>query len=58
MFAGGNQATVTNGTVNINGGITANVFGGSNSAPIESCALAVFGVKTCKRVPGKKMLIG
>ena len=33
-------------------------FGGSNSAPIESCALAVFGVKTCKRVPGKKMLIG
>ena len=33
-------------------------FGGSDSAPIESCALAVFGVKTCKRVPGKKMLIG
>lgn len=33
-------------------------FGGSDSTPIESCALAVFGVKTCKRVPGKKMLIG
>lgn len=33
-------------------------FGGENSCPIESCALAVFGVKTCKRDPGKKMLIG
>ena len=33
-------------------------FGGDNSTPIESCALAVFGVKTCKRMPGKKMLIG
>lgn len=33
-------------------------FGGENSTPIESCALAVFGVKTSKRVPGKRMLIG
>lgn len=33
-------------------------FGGENSTPIESCALAVYGVKTCKRVPGKRMLIG
>jgi hypothetical protein len=33
-------------------------FGGDNSAPIEACALALFGAKTCKRNPGKKMLIG
>lgn len=33
-------------------------FGGDNSAPIEACALALYGVKTCKRNPGRKMLIG
>ena len=27
-------------------------------APIEACALALWGAKTCKRIPGKKMLIG
>lgn len=33
-------------------------FGGDNSTPIEACALALYGVKTCKRQPGRKMLIG
>ncbi len=33
-------------------------FGGDNSCPIESCALAVWGVKTSKRNPGAKMRIG
>lgn len=33
-------------------------FGGDDSAPIESAALAIFGVKTCKRDPSKKMRIG
>ena len=33
-------------------------FGGENSTPIEACALALFGVKTCKRDPTKKMRIG
>ena len=33
-------------------------FGGENSCPIESCALAVWGVKTSKRNPGAKMRIG
>lgn len=33
-------------------------FGGDNSAPIEACALALWGVKTSKRNPGKKMRIG
>ena len=33
-------------------------FGGDNSAPIEACALALWGVKTSRRNPGKKMLIG
>ena len=33
-------------------------FGGDNSAPIEACALALWGAKTAKRNPGKKMLIG
>ena len=32
-------------------------FGGDNSAPIEACALALWGVKTSKRNPGKKMRI-
>lgn len=33
-------------------------FGGENSVPIEACALALYGVKTCKRDPSKKMRIG
>lgn len=33
-------------------------FGGDNSLPIEACALALYGVKTCKRDPNKKMRIG
>ena len=33
-------------------------FGGDNSIPIEAAALALWGVKTCKRDPTKKMLIG
>ena len=33
-------------------------FGGDNSTPIEACALALWGAKTTKRVPGRKMLIG
>ena len=33
-------------------------FGGENSAPIEACALALWGGKNCKRDPKRKMLIG
>ena len=33
-------------------------FGGENAAPIEGCALALYGAKTCKRNPTKKMRIG
>lgn len=33
-------------------------FGGDLSTPIEACSLALWGVKTCKRNPGKKMRIG
>lgn len=33
-------------------------FGGDNSTPIEACSLALYGVKTCKRDPSKKMRIG
>lgn len=33
-------------------------FGGDNAAPIEAAALALYGVKTTKRNPNKKMLIG
>lgn len=33
-------------------------FGGDNSIPIEAAALAMFGVKTSKRNPNKKMRIG
>ena len=33
-------------------------FGGENSAPIEACALALWGAKTSKRDPNKKMRIG
>ena len=33
-------------------------FGGNDSAPIEACALALWGAKTTKRDPNRKMLIG
>lgn len=33
-------------------------FGGDNSAPIEAASLALWGVKTCKRDPSRKMRIG
>lgn len=33
-------------------------FGGDNSLPIEACALALWGVKTSKRDPTRKMRIG
>lgn len=33
-------------------------FGGDNSLPIEACALALYGAKTCKRDPNRKMRIG
>ena len=33
-------------------------FGGDNSLPLEACALALYGVKTSKRDPNKKMRIG
>ena len=33
-------------------------FGGDNSAPIEACALALWGAKNSKRDPTKKMRIG
>lgn len=33
-------------------------FGGDNSAPIEAAALALWGVKTSKRDPARKMRIG
>lgn len=33
-------------------------FGGDNSIAIEACALALYGVKTSRRDPSKKMLIG
>ena len=33
-------------------------FGGDMSAPIEACALALWGVKNCRRDPGKKMRVG
>lgn len=33
-------------------------FGGEYSAPIEACALALYGVKTTKRDPSRKMRIG
>lgn len=33
-------------------------FGGDNSLPLEACALALWGVKTSKRDPTRKMRIG
>ena len=33
-------------------------FGGDNAAPIEAAALALWGARTCKRDPARKMKIG
>ena len=33
-------------------------FGGEDSAPIEACALALWGAKNTKRDPSKSMRIG
>ena len=33
-------------------------FGGTDSIPVEACALALWGAKTSKRDPTRKMLIG
>lgn len=33
-------------------------FGGDNSSPIEACSLALWGTKTSKRDPSRKMRIG
>ena len=33
-------------------------FGGDDAVPIEACALALWGAKTCKRDPNKRMKIG
>lgn len=33
-------------------------FGGDNSLPIEACALALFGAKTSRRDPNRRMRIG
>lgn len=33
-------------------------FGGENSLPVEACALALWGAKTCKRDPTRRMRIG
>ena len=33
-------------------------FGGSNSGPIEACSLALWGARTSKRDPNRKMRIG
>ena len=33
-------------------------FGGEDSAPVEACALALWGAKTSKRDPARKMRIG
>lgn len=33
-------------------------FGGEDPAPIEACALALYGAKTSKRNPSREMIIG
>ena len=49
------QSAITSVKRNISGGWG---FGGDNSSPIEACALALWGAKTSKRDPTKKMRIG
>lgn len=50
-----NDSALTSVKREIGGGFG---FGGNNSIPIEACALALWGVKTSKRNPGRKMRIG
>lgn len=50
-----NDSAITSTKRPIGGGWA---FGGDNSLPIEACALALWGVKTTKRDPSKKMRIG
>lgn len=50
-----NQSAITSTKRSIAGGYG---FGGSDSAPIEACALAYWGASTSKRDPNKKMRIG
>lgn len=50
-----NDSAITSTKRSIGGGWG---FGGENSAPIESCSLALWAVKTSKRNPAKKMRIG
>ena len=50
-----NESAITSTKRPIGGGYG---FGGDNSLPIEACALALWGAKTCKRDPTRKMRIG
>ena len=50
-----NESAITSIKRPISGGYG---FGGDNSLPLEACALALWGAKTCKRDPTRKMRIG
>lgn len=50
-----NDSATTSIKRNIGGGWG---FGGENSAPIEACALALWGARNTKRDPSRKMRIG
>lgn len=50
-----NESAVTSVKRPLSGGWA---FGGENSTPIEACALALWGVRTSRRNPAKKMRIG
>lgn len=50
-----NQSATTSTKRSISGGYG---FGGPDSAPIEACALALWGAKNSKRNPNKKQRIG
>ena len=50
-----NESAITTVKRPIGGGFG---FGGENSLPVEACALALWGAKTSKRDPTRKMRIG
>ena len=50
-----NESAITSVKRPLAGGFT---FGGENSLPVEACALALWGAKTSKRDPSRKMRIG
>ena len=50
-----NESAITATKRSIAGGFG---FGGDNSLPIEACALALWGAKTSRRDPNRKMRIG